>query len=292
MTARVRKSILSISSLLWLMVTTCHAFQNPQRTKMFPTNKNLIQECVAGVLCGAAMMLLSPTPALAFLDTVDKGSPLENAIVKMSDASYPVLSSLTDDNVVSLGNKLTKVVVEKIPPSAIELGIDAFLGIPSEKLDKWTTTLKQSYDGVSPDSCQSIPVPVESLRKLADGVKIDETKLKTLQDKFSASNQAVPKIATRICLPSSKEGLEQLWIGQTELAMNLPKKETLEFARAASKAISSVPNAELLRIVPDAKRAFTSGIDTKTSLKFEKAGIALDKTIRQDPRFQRLIPTS
>mmetsp|Transcript_11905 Transcript_11905/g.18264 ORF Transcript_11905/g.18264 Transcript_11905/m.18264 type:complete len:284 (+) Transcript_11905:32-883(+) len=281
-----------ISILSCLLMISCHAFQKPQQSIIFPKNNNLIPEYVTGALCGAAVMLLTPTPAFSFSDTVDKGSPLGNAIVQMSDASYPVLSSLSDDSVTMLGNKITKVVVEKIPPSAIELGIDAFLGIPNEKVDKWTATLKQSYDGVTPDSCQSIPVPVQSLGRLAAGVKIDETKLKTLQSKYSSSNQAVPRSASSICLPSSKEGLEQLWVGQTELTMNLPKKETQEFARAAFKAILSVPNAELLRIVPDAKRAFTAGVDTKTSLKFEKAGKALDKAIQQDPRFQRLIPTS
>jgi len=198
----------------------------PQRTIL----SNIVDKCATGILCaGIAVLVGTQQPANAATDTVE-GS-LANAIVQISDTSYPVFASLSDEGVTSFSNKVERLVTKKIPAAkasaAIERGIDAFMGIPNDKLEKWTATLKQSYDGVSSDSCNSIPIPVETIGRLADSEAfkmVPATKFKALEEKYAPSNQAIPKTKTAVCLPANEQGLEKLWIGQTELTMNLPKK--------------------------------------------------------------------
>ena len=87
------------------------------------------------------------------------GTPLKNAIVQVSDMAYPVFSSIS--NISPLSNKIIGLVGKKIPAEkttdALEKGMDGFLAIPDEKVSKFASTLKSSYEGVSSSSCDAIP---------------------------------------------------------------------------------------------------------------------------------------
>jgi hypothetical protein len=87
-----------------------------------------------------------------------------------------------------------------------------------------------------------------------------------LSQKFASANQAIPKTATGLCLPATAQGLQQLWMGQMELTLNIPRPEARAFVTATASAISSVPSAELLSLVPVAKKTFTSNVTDKKTI--------------------------
>ena len=197
-------------------------------------------------------------------------------------------------------------VTDKIPASkatsALDKGIDAFLAIPDEGITDFASRLKVSYEGVSSSeegggSCSSasISIPMAPIEKWASSEAVqalDPSKVKALQDKFRSANQAVPQTSggdgeyKKICLPATKEGLETLWIGQTELTLNVPRPEARAFASSASAALQSVPGREFLSVYPEAKKVFTgNGADRKALAKFEANAKALEKVIQGDSRF-------
>jgi hypothetical protein len=99
---------------------------------------------------------------------------------------------------------------------------------------------------------------------------------------------AVPASTGGICLPS-KEGLEQVWIGQTQLVLSIPTPIKQQLAANIAPAAKSIPSAELLRLLPDAKKALLGGVDRKEGFKFQDAGVALPRqSLKQDYQFKSL----
>jgi hypothetical protein len=249
----------------------------------------------------------NPLSALAFEgEDVIIGTPLEPVILQMGSASYPVFASI--DDISPLSNKLVSIFEKKMSVSkateALDKGLDSFLAIPDDKVEKFVTTLRSSYQGVvvddsassssSSSSCSpKLAIPTTSLEQWAASSAVqalDSTKVQRLSQKFASANQAIPKTATSLCLPATAQGLQQLWMGQTELTLNIPRPEARAFVTATASAISSVPSAELLSLVPVAKKTFTSNsssMDKKTIATFETAAKALEKAIQSDVRFQQ-----
>lgn len=249
----------------------------------------------AGIISSA--FILNPAPAVA-ADAVS-GTPLEAPIVQISEAAWPVFNALPE--VAPLAGKFLSVIDQKIPAAkatdALNKGIDAFLAIPDDKIATFATTLSaSSYGGVSGDSCSAIPGTQSTAAQFASlsAVKgVDSTKLKSLETKYASANKAVTKTTSGdICLPASEKGLEALWIGQTELTLNIPKAESVAFAGSLKTALSSVPAPEWLRLLPDVKKTIGGSVDVKTSLQLEKAGKALEKAFQGDARIQKRLTTN
>lgn len=261
----------------------------PQRSVM---PKVVAKHTAAFCLAGACLLAGPIAPASAAADTV-YGS-LETAIIDASDATYPVLKSLTAEMVSPLGTKISNLITKKMSAdklaTALDSGANALLSIPDDKLEKFTTTVKESYAGVSGISCSSIPLPVDAINSLTPTAtaSVDAAKLEQVTKKLASTAQAIPFTSTSgICLPASKEGLEKLWIAQTELVINIPKAAKQDLVAKAGSAVKSVPNSDLLRVFPDAKKLL-KGVDPKTAKKFELTGQTLDKVLKQDLRFKSL----
>ena len=249
----------------------------------------------AGVI--SSTFILNPAPAVA-ADAVS-GTPLEAPIVQISEAAWPVFNALPD--VAPLAGKFLNLIDQKIPAAkgtdALNMGIDAFLAIPDEKIATFATTLSSSsYGGVSGDSCSAIAGTQATTAQFASlsAVKgVDAAKLKSLETKYASANKAVPKTSSGdICLPASEKGLEALWIGQTELTLNIPKAESTAFAGSLKTALSSVPAPEWLRLLPDVKKTVGGSVDVKAALQLEKAGKALEKAFQGDARIQKRLTTN
>ena len=273
------RSPIAILLLLLLLVEKPHGLQ---------FHKNLVKHAgAAAVIFGSATF--GSVPSMAIDDSI-YGS-LEAAIVEASDATYPVLKSLSAETVSPLTTKIVSLVNKKMDRSklekAVESAADAVLGIDTDKVDKFTTRVKSAYDGASGNACDTIPIAASNVfSDIISGV--ESSHLADAQGKVAAALQAIPKSSSgELCLPASKEGLEQLWFGQTELIFNIPTPLKKEFAASTSAAVGSVPNADLLRLLPDAKKVL-KGVDTKTAVKFETAGKTLDSVLKSDVRLKAL----
>eukprot|EP00550_Attheya_septentrionalis_P005938 CAMPEP_0198290076 /NCGR_PEP_ID=MMETSP1449-20131203/8057_1 /TAXON_ID=420275 /ORGANISM="Attheya septentrionalis, Strain CCMP2084" /LENGTH=232 /DNA_ID=CAMNT_0043988511 /DNA_START=157 /DNA_END=855 /DNA_ORIENTATION=+ len=217
---------------------------------------------------------------------------LETAIIQASDATYPVLKALTPETTGPLANKIAKLLTSKVPAeklaTALDSTADTLLSIPDDKLAKFVATVKTSYQDISSDSCQSIPFPADAANVVlgSEAVsKLSSEKVQQVAGKIAPLVSAVPASTGGICLPS-KEGLEQVWIGQTQLVLSIPTPIKQQLAANIAPAAKSIPSAELLRLLPDAKKALLGGVDRKEGFKFQDAGVALDKALKQDYRFK------
>ena len=285
--------LISKTNLLLILCPAGNALQlQPRHQKLVPLN-TFAKHVAATAVVASVVISGGAGPAAAVDDSIY--GALETALVDASDATYPVLKSLTDETFSPLANKLVGLATKKMDAGklavALDRGADALLGIPDEKVEKFATTVKASYDGVSSSDCSAVPLPVDAIGTFtsAEGVaKLDSSKVAAVTKKLDATIKAIPFSSNGgLCLPASKEGLEKLWIGQTELAINVPRGLKQDFAGAAASAIGSVPNPDLLRVLPDAKKIL-SGVDAKTAKKFESSSKTLDTVLKADTRFKAL----
>mmetsp|Transcript_10246 Transcript_10246/g.14706 ORF Transcript_10246/g.14706 Transcript_10246/m.14706 type:complete len:306 (-) Transcript_10246:44-961(-) len=249
------------------------------------------------VTIAAASILAVSQPAVASASTL---SPqLETAIVETSDATYPLLQSLSNsdvDLISPFANKLAGLLSSKIPAekasNALDKGIDAFLGIPMEDIETFTGIVKSSYSGTSLDSCKQVAIPTAAISQIKSSnfvQQIEASKLIAVDELIASALVSIPKSDTSICVPATKEALKDLWIGQTQLSQALPRRAAREFVAAASTAAKSVPPSELLRVLPEAK-SLSKGLDVKSVKKLEMAGTNLDKELKKDATFARFLP--
>jgi hypothetical protein len=277
------------SSILLLMVWGCSALQVQQpQGGLSALKESMARQAAAAVCMGC--LLFAPQPAMA-IDTTVAGS-LQQAIIEASDATYPVLKSLTPETVSPLANKIANLLTKKVSPerlsTALNSAANALLAIPDEKLDQFTQTVKASYEGVSSSSCSAIPLPMDAITTFASSDAVSQLDSETLSraiQKITALRQSIPSSDSSLCLPASPQGLEQIWVGQTELALTIPKGVKRELAGTAAMAVKSIPSAELLRVLPDAKKVL-GNVDRKVASKFQQTSVNLDKAIQKDGRFQ------
>jgi hypothetical protein len=111
----------------------------------------VVVAAAAAAFAGLILLSSNPLAALAFEgEDVIVGTPLEPVILQMGSASYPVFASIND--ISPLSNKLVSLFEKKMSVSkateALDKGIDSFLAIPEDKVEKFVTTLRSSYQGV------------------------------------------------------------------------------------------------------------------------------------------------
>lgn len=293
----IYKHILPISILLThLIYHGSDGFSTLARKQQKPNHKHTHFQnglnVKAGIVAGSIFVttMLQPHVVIA-------SDPLVSATIDMADAAYPVLTMLGDTTF--LANKLVKLGNKIATPKmalALDKGIEAFLAIPDESVTDFATKLKSSYADNNCASSISIPMaPIEQWSSSEAVQALDSTKVKALKDKFQVANQAVPQSTStsesdglktkRICLPAAKEGLETLWLAQTELTLNVPRPEARAFTSSASAALQSIPGKDFLSVYPDAKKVFTSNADRKAVIKFEASAKSLEKVLQADTRF-------
>jgi hypothetical protein len=272
-----------LSLLLWCQGGVDSLQSRAKARKTSEIAKQAAAFCVAGCLFWGQ-------PVAAASDVVYGN--LEKAIIDASDATYPVLKSLTTETITPFGNKVANILTKKMAAEKLSTVVDcaanALLSIPDDNLDKFASTVKESYQGVSSVSCDAVPLPLDAFGMVTSSeafAKLDSEKLSQVAKKLSATTRAIPFSEKGICLPASPEGLEQVWIGQTELIISIPRAVKQDFATSGAAAVKSIPNADLLRVLPDVKKVL-GGVDKKAANKFQETGKTLDQVLKQDRRFQ------
>jgi hypothetical protein len=205
-----------------------------------------------------ATMVMPPIPA-------SYASPitLNEAIVEVSETSYPILKGLDAVNFqafsVKIGELLLNINPDKLGKS-IELGMDVLDSAPSEKLDEFNIVLKEIYNAdLNIDSCTLVPLPPMSIvdRFATIAVeKVDPDKLKTFQETWKPSLDALAKSKTdnSICLPSTRSSLDKLALSQANLARSFSRSETKEFTSYLGPVLkSSITPGKALALVKDAQ---------------------------------------
>jgi hypothetical protein len=133
-----------------------------------PTGPKKVAEGKAFLLaavCSASLLAGAPHQALA-------APTLNEAIVEVSQTSYPILKALTAETFVPFSAKIGKLLLDIAPEKlgkSIDLGVDAFLSVPPEKLAVLNSVVKDSFAGLEAASCTLVPLPsAETANKFKD----------------------------------------------------------------------------------------------------------------------------
>jgi len=247
---------------------------------------------VLSLLSSLVLLEVKPQPVFAVSDEIS--SALETVIIEASDATYPLLQTLSSDSISPLANKIADILTKKIPPEKLAKALDGtadlFVSIPDEKLDSFVNTVKNSYTDISTDSCNTVPFPRDAIVMISSSEavsKVTVDKKEKVIGKIGPLIQVLPSVTTKgICLPSV-EGLERVWVGQTQLVLSIPTPMKRQFISDIGPALKSVSSSDVIRLVPLAKKTL-AGVNPREVSSFQRTGKALDKALKQDYRFKSL----
>ena len=229
----------------------------------------LIAACVSSLLVG------QPAPALA-------APTLNEAIVEVSESSYPVLKALKAEEFTAFSEKLGGLILDSpsLKPDqltkSIELGLDVFNSVPESNVKSFVDLEKKAFSGLSTDSCTLVPLPSARLGdkfgKAAAGV--DAEKLKAFGQKYNPTLSAIPKTASAACLPSVA-ALDELSLAQAELGRSFGAAESKAFGAYAAPLLQrSVSFGQIMGLAGDAKRLAT--LTPQEGARFQAAGKAVE----------------
>lgn len=202
-----------------------------------------------------ATMTMPPVPAsLAAVPT------LNEAIVELSETSYPVLRELDTVNFQAFSIKIGEILLDINPDKlgkSIDLGIDVLDSAPAEVREQFDAVLKEAYADLNTDSCRLVPLPpmtiVDRFATIA-AEKVDADKLRIFRETWKPSLDALQKTDDKICLPTTRASLDKLALAQADLARSFGKAETKAFASYTGPMLkTSVSPKKALSLVDDAK---------------------------------------
>jgi len=219
--------------------------------------------------CSASLLAVVP-PALA-------APTLNEAIVEVSQTSYPIIKALKAETFVPFSEKIAKLILDIKPDKlgkSIDLGVDAFLSVPPEKLAALNTVVKDSFAGLEASSCTLVPLPSSAAASKFKDVataSVDAAKLKAFADAYGPALAALPKTETAICLPSA-DALDKLSLAQADVGRSFGAEESKKFAAYATPALKgSVSIGKVLPLLDDAKK-LAPAATPKEKAAFQAAG--------------------
>ena len=160
----------------------------PPPTTRHPSHDGKAALCA--LWCSA--LLLSGGPAA-------QASVLDDAFAAAADASFPIITAVRPDAV----DRLAKLAAQASPVElgrAVELGVDVALSVPSEQASAAATGLSAAFSGISPATCQLLPLPpVASFDPVLVGV--DPAKLQAARLTLTK----LPRREGGVCVPPCAE---------------------------------------------------------------------------------------
>ena len=147
---------------------------------------------------------------------------LDSVIVESTDAAYPILKALEPGPFAGWTELLGKVALEIDPAKlgkSLDLLLDVYNSVPNDKVTTFSGIIKDSFAGLTPDSCTLVPLPAASVAERLKGVAtqtLDSAKLKAFGEKWGPTLSGLSKTPSSICLPSVSS-LEKLALAQADI---------------------------------------------------------------------------
>merc|ERR1719162_2256021 len=228
--------------------------------------------------CSASLLAGVPHQAIA-------APSLNEAIVEVSQTSYPILKALTAETFVPFSAKIGKLVLDIAPDKldkSIELGVDAFLSVPPEKLAALNGVVKDSFAGLEAASRTLVPLPsAASANKFKEvaTAKVDAAKLKAFAEAYGPTLSALPRTEAAICLPSSA-ALDKLSLAQAEVGRSFGAAESKAFAAYTTPVLKgAVTISKVFPLLDDAKRLAPSATGQEKAA-FQAAGKRIESAAK------------
>ena len=230
---------------------------------------------VAGAL--SASLIAGAPPALA--------QSLNEAIVEVSQSSYPIIGALQKETFVPFSEKIANLILA-IPEAklgkAVDLGVDVLLTAKPEPLSSLNALVKESYQGVETGSCTLVPLPssaaADKFKSIAEKT-VDAAKLKAFSDTYGPTLAALPKTADAICLPS-KDALDKLALAQAEVGRSYDADAAKKFESYATPVLKgSISLGNIFPLINDAKQ-LAPGATSQQKAAFTAAGKRIEGAAR------------
>merc|ERR1740139_148708 len=205
--------------------------------------------------CSASLLAGVPHQAIA-------APSLNEAIVEVSQTSYPILKALKAETFVPFSAKIGKLVLDIAPDKlgkSIDLGVDVFLSAPAEKLATLNGVVKESFAGIEAASCTLVPLPSSAAAtKFKDiaTASVDAAKLKAFAEAYGPTLAALPKTEAGdfICLPPSAS-LDKLSLAQADVGRSFGAEESKRFSAYTTPVLKgAITISKVFPLLDDAKR--------------------------------------
>jgi len=256
---------LSIQASISTSSSSLSAERSGERSASVEPSSDFVAKCWRRAAVTAASMVVATTltmvqPTVMIPAAFAAQPTLQEAIVEVSETSYPILKALDSTNFkefsTKIGDLLLRINPDKLGKS-IELGIDALDSAPPEKIAAFNAILAEAYTDVSVDSCKMVPLPpmavVDKFAAVA-AEKVNPDKLKAFEETWKPSLEALKKTDESICLPPSAKTLDRLALAQAELGSSYGKAEMKAFGSYTGPILKqTITPGKALSFVNDAK---------------------------------------
>ncbi|VEU35450.1 unnamed protein product [Pseudo-nitzschia multistriata] len=223
-----------------------------------------LPEAAVGALRAAALSVSVVVATLALPPSEEAHAAvptLDEAIVELSEASYPILRSLDAANFQAFSTRIGDLLLEINPDRvgrAIDLGIDVLDSAPAEKVAEFGASLTAVYGDLSTDTCRLVPLPPSAVAGRFAALaadKVDAGKLEAFKEKWKPPVAALKITADdRICLPPTRAALDKLALAQADLGRSFGRAEARAFVSHTGPMLQTgIPQKKALSLVEDAK---------------------------------------
>ena len=163
---------------------------SPHRARIHQTTSQASKAvAVTAALCST--LVCTTPPALA--------ASLDDAIVEVSETSYPIIQALKKETFAPFSQKIAKLVLDIRPEKlgkSVDLGIDVFQSVPESQRTAFTKSLKDAFADLKTDSCTLVPLPPPSIGEEFKAIAtqaVDATKLKQFEEAWGPALSALSK---------------------------------------------------------------------------------------------------
>merc|ERR1740139_218506 len=230
--------------------------------------------------CSASLLAGVPHQAIA-------APSLNEAIVEVSQTSYPILKALKAETFVPFSAKIGKLVLDIAPDKlgkSIDLGVDVFLSAPAEKLATLNGVVKESFAGIEAASCTLVPLPSSAAAtKFKDiaTASVDAAKLKAFAEAYGPTLAALPKTEAGdfICLPPSAS-LDKLSLAQADVGRSFGAEESKRFSAYTTPVLKgAITISKVFPLLDDAKRLAPTATSQEKAA-FQAAGKRIESAAK------------
>lgn len=220
------------------------------RTELALTSlRNHATATFSTLLCSAMVVAASPA-AHAQLPSV------EQAVIDYAEAARPILRSLQPSEISAFSSKAAELALSAKPEvvvKAVDVALDAFLTIPSEKLTVTQDVLVAAYADVPLSSCDRVPLPPAEVRQRVAGATLgsaDPSKVKAVASYATNALKVIPHDGGGFCLPPAP-ALGKVTLAASDAAAAADPVKVRAITEQGRLVLKSIPKASAVRTLPE-----------------------------------------
>jgi len=249
-----------------------------------------IAQCIGTALACAVLYTTPPSVANAASKYLATDVQLATERLQVATTTYvstarTIYGSQSPASLETYASTLVDVALNAEPSEFAKLldaSLDAVLSIPTETTAAAVASVKDAFSGVSPDTCNLVPLPSTALVERATAsdafARVDTSKLKAAQALWAPAWKSIPgRDAGLACLPPQAK-LESASLAQLEAVRAADGMKVAAARTQAQAAVDSLPKGKTFRLFATLKQAERDALGmarTREREAFKKASAEL-----------------